>query len=484
MEQQQGRKILRIGIIQGGKIIEERLLRKREPVTVGEDIKNTFQIPNIGLPARFPLFLLKGDKYFLTMAAWMDGRLSLGTGVNTLQILQQRGVAKKVGQVDYTKPGSSSKKKVPVYQVPLSEKSRGKLTLGDVTLLFQFVTPPPLPAKPQLPAIIQSGWMKGFDWVYSTILILSFISHSGFVYWCHKKGAITGAVKLENISTRFAKLIVPKPEPKPKKVVAKTDDKNKNKDKKKKGKKKPKKRAVAKKPPKREVKKPAKRQSAEDKARAKAKRRQEIAKQVSNRGLLHALIGTKGSGSGSTFDAIGGGNVIDKVSQATKGLKGGIGFADGSSKTTRRRGAKGGNRALTTGAGVGKGPKGGSGSGIKTRRKIRRISGRMKIQKIDQEEGGSLDSGSLSRMIRRKSGQIRFCYERELRKNTSLRGKISLRVVVLPRGRVRKVEVEDNDLNTSVASCLKSRIKRWRFPKPKGGENATVLIPFFFQPSS
>jgi outer membrane biosynthesis protein TonB len=376
-----------------------------------------------------------------------------------------------------------------VYQVPLTEKSRGKLTLGDVTLLFQFVTPPPLPAKPQLPAIIQSGWMKGFDWVYSTILLLSFISHSGFVYWCHKKGAMTGSVKLEYIDTRFAKLIVQKPAPRPKKIIAKTDDKDKKKDKNKKGdkdKNKPKKRAVAKKKSsKKPGRKPGKKLSPEDQARAKAKRRQEIAKQVSNRGLLQALIGTKGtSGSGSTFDAIGDGNVIDKVSQATKGLKGGIGVADGSSRTTRRRGAKGGSRALATGSGVGKGPVGGGGSGIKTKRKIRRISGRMKIQKIDQEEGGNLDSGSLSRMIRRKSGQIRFCYERELRKNTSLRGKISLRVVVLGRGRVRKVEVEDNELNSAVASCLKRRIKSWRFPKPKGGENATVLIPFFFQPSS
>lgn len=81
---QEDRKILRIGIIQGGKIVEERLLRKREPVTVGEDIKNTFTVPHIGLPSRFPLFLLKGDQYYLTMASWMNGRLSLGSGVNTL----------------------------------------------------------------------------------------------------------------------------------------------------------------------------------------------------------------------------------------------------------------------------------------------------------------------------------------------------------------------------------------------------------------
>lgn len=93
----QVKKILRIGIIQSGKIIEERLLRKPEPVTVGESHRNTFVIPATGLPLRFPLFELRGDRYFLTIAEWMDGRLSLGSGVADLQGLKNQGVAKKVG---------------------------------------------------------------------------------------------------------------------------------------------------------------------------------------------------------------------------------------------------------------------------------------------------------------------------------------------------------------------------------------------------
>ena len=33
-------KILRIGIIQGGRIVEERLVRKRENITIGQSAKN------------------------------------------------------------------------------------------------------------------------------------------------------------------------------------------------------------------------------------------------------------------------------------------------------------------------------------------------------------------------------------------------------------------------------------------------------------
>jgi len=35
-------KILRIGIIQGGRIVEERLVRKRENITIGQSAKNLF----------------------------------------------------------------------------------------------------------------------------------------------------------------------------------------------------------------------------------------------------------------------------------------------------------------------------------------------------------------------------------------------------------------------------------------------------------
>ena len=48
-----GPKVLRIGLIQGGKIVEERVIRKRETVTVGSSEKNHFVIhtpePNLSV---------------------------------------------------------------------------------------------------------------------------------------------------------------------------------------------------------------------------------------------------------------------------------------------------------------------------------------------------------------------------------------------------------------------------------------------------
>ena len=43
-------KILRIGIIQGGRIVEERLVRKRENITIGQSAKNMFIVLSNALP--------------------------------------------------------------------------------------------------------------------------------------------------------------------------------------------------------------------------------------------------------------------------------------------------------------------------------------------------------------------------------------------------------------------------------------------------
>jgi hypothetical protein len=49
-------RILRIGVLLGGKIVEERLIRERTSVTIGQSMKNTFSIPIEGLPLERTLF--------------------------------------------------------------------------------------------------------------------------------------------------------------------------------------------------------------------------------------------------------------------------------------------------------------------------------------------------------------------------------------------------------------------------------------------
>src|SRR5688500_4335465 len=91
-------KILRIGVILGDKIVEERLVRERGPVSIGQSAKNTFSVPAAELPRTWPLFQLHNGRYVLSVADSMDGRLSDGGEVQTLGQLKASGKAQRQGQ--------------------------------------------------------------------------------------------------------------------------------------------------------------------------------------------------------------------------------------------------------------------------------------------------------------------------------------------------------------------------------------------------
>src|SRR6476646_5631270 len=158
--------ILRVGILLGGKIVEERLIRERAPVTIGQSMRNTFSIPIEGLPLEFTLFALDDGRYSLRFLPRMDGRLSDSGGqVHTLDALRSHGAASH---------GS-------YHQIALTESARGKLSLGDLTILFQFVTEPPRQPKPMLPASVRGTFADRFDPRLSVILGASIIIHLAIV---------------------------------------------------------------------------------------------------------------------------------------------------------------------------------------------------------------------------------------------------------------------------------------------------------------
>src|SRR5689334_2712550 len=128
-------KILRIGIIQGGRIVEERLVRKRENITIGQSAKNMFVVPSEALPRNWLLFEVRGNRYVAHFSDGMDARIAVGNEIISLAQLRQTGKIQKHGAS---------------WTMPLDERSRGKITLADMTILFQFVTPPPQQPRPQL----------------------------------------------------------------------------------------------------------------------------------------------------------------------------------------------------------------------------------------------------------------------------------------------------------------------------------------------
>jgi hypothetical protein len=82
-------------------------------------------------------------------------------------------------------------------------------------------------------------------------------------------------------------------------------------------------------------------------------------------------------------------------------------------------------------------------------------------------------------MVRRRSTQIRACYERRLKRDPSLAGTVSLKLRVGDAGQVTRVDVEQSTLpDPLVAECLRREAAGWSF---ESGRNATVVYPFVFR---
>ena len=131
MAQGRARKILRVGIIQNGQIIEERLLRKREHVTLGQSPRNTFVLPSSAVPKSMVLFEVQGGVYHLQFRSGLNGKLSVDGAVLDFRALREQKLARKKGDV---------------YTVPLSEKSRGKVVI-DAETVNEKVNPTLVPRK-------------------------------------------------------------------------------------------------------------------------------------------------------------------------------------------------------------------------------------------------------------------------------------------------------------------------------------------------
>jgi len=164
MAQASGPKVLRIGLVQDGRVIEERIIKQRTSVTIGSSEKAIFVVPTPNIPAQFKLFELIGSDYYLNFLDGMSGRVALQSGISDIAGL--RGQAKKVGNA---------------YQVRLTDEARGKIVVGGTTFLFQFVAPPPPQPRPQLPLAVKGGLASQIDWNLTIIAAFSFLLHFGMI---------------------------------------------------------------------------------------------------------------------------------------------------------------------------------------------------------------------------------------------------------------------------------------------------------------
>jgi hypothetical protein len=460
-----GPKVLRIGIMQGTKVTEERVIRDRGTVTVGTTEKNTFTIATNDLPASFELFPMLGGQYALNFTDRMEGRVALAEGVKSLADLRQGG-AKRVGAG---------------FQVNLTEQSRGKVQLGDVTFLFQFVVPPPPQPKPQLPAAIRAGWVKNIDWTYNAcmsfflVLAMSGIAYVEYVY----DPIVDDEFALDD--ARLVRLLAqPAPPDEPQEQTPNQQpDQNAQ--------------AAATPTPTQRANTPAPQPTAAARAEraanqanaaaAAAERAAQAALSEFSNAQFQALTGALDNGAGSARDNLAQGGLMNQsaadLAQTSGVATGGNGGSRGAGLAANSGGSLGGRGLGAQGTVASSGNNVGSGQEVVRERVIR---GNTNLGSGDATGGeGEIDANRVASLIRGQLGGIRSCYERSLRNNPTLNGRIDVHFTIGESGRITSITPSGMSEAPEVGSCISSAIRRIAFPQPTGGA-VEFTFPFTFSP--
>lgn len=438
-----GPKVLRIGVVQGGRVAEERIIKQRTHVTVGASEKNMFVVATQNLPPTFRVFELVGNDYHLNFLDGMTGRIALPTGISDLSML--KGQAKRSAQ--------------GAYQVRLTEDSRGKVVIGDTTFLFQFVAPPPVQPKPQLPVAVLRG-ASSIDWNTTIIAALSFLCHFmalGAIYSDWLDPVIDDEVSVAGLIDSLKNL--PPPPPVEEKPAEKPD----------------------------ETAKPEKAEPTPAKAAAAA------------------APGPKGpSAPMSAKETAALSNELDKIDMAvlafagtgpaTAGvLKNGevpTGSLDQAAASAAAVGAGGGDLNLKGGGGaIRPGAAGGGLAGIGSTGRGAGTEGSGGVAKVEGPKGNAsvggaaVSGGNVSNAARVVAGMragFRNCYQRGLAENPDASGSIRLTIRVGAGGEVAGVSpAPSGSLPASVISCVVARAQAAQFDPPEGG-SAVIAVPVTF----
>ena len=117
-------------------------------------------------------------------------------------------------------------------------------------------------------------------------------------------------------------------------------------------------------------------------------------------------------------------------------------------------------------------------------RKKNRHKVRARITLGSGTQQGFCSTSNIRRVVGRRAGAIRACYEKALQFNDKLQGKVVVRWTINAEGRVSGATLQSTTMSSgSVTSCILRRIRFMRFEKPKGGI-CIIRWPFVFRPAN
>jgi len=89
-------------------------------------------------------------------------------------------------------------------------------------------------------------------------------------------------------------------------------------------------------------------------------------------------------------------------------------------------------------------------------------------------------AADIQRVVSAQRGSTQHCYERAVRQNPQLEGRVNLNLTIAPTGTVRRAECSDQSLGSrDVCECVERQARRWRFPE--ANDETRVSLPIIFR---
>lgn len=425
---------LRVGVVYNGRIVQERLMPPGSTVTVGSDPDCTIVVART--PRRFTLIETRPGREAFHFTDAMRGKVALGGRTRTLDGLLSDGRAQR-GRRRST--------------MRLRPEHRGKVLVGDTTILFQFVRTPPMPAR-RIGTRFRAWHWGMVDWLFLAVLLLSGLVHTAAMIWIESQPPASIEV-IRAMGDRFTVYVeTPPPEATPEPVEVEDD--------------------LLAAAPEPEVSKDPEPGSdgstgatesgpeIEAPPETVAEREARLEKEVSGTGLI-ALIGHTGEGSNHQ-------RVRDLLADGT------VGGAHHDAIASAR---VGGDRT----DGLGGLRRGSAEDGIAGSVDLEDVEGveRGRAIKEAEELPGNATTGDwepapgqstgydVQSQVKRILGRMRQCYEKELKGDPDLAGKIVLSWTIQADGDVAGVDVErDSTGSADLQACVKKTMGRLRFAAP------------------
>ena len=427
-------KVLRIGISKDHAILKEHLLLPERKFSIGGESDTQFRVEGI---LNHILFQEKDGSYFLNFTPKMSGKL-METKSN-------------ISSLDSLRTNKDVRCKGDVYSVRLSDTSKGKVSVGGYTFIFQFVPAPPLAQQAKYQK--DDKLLDDDDLLFLSLTFFNTLCATLLLIYANFYFVIPEPPELT--AEQIAQILDIQVEPE-KEVEEPIDedavvDENAT--------------AESEENPKEDTPDEST-ESTEDAVVSDATN--EGSEAMSDEQIdaalgeledlnVAAILGAEGTGapvlaSMSTFS-----EDSSEISIAKTDTVSGGGLKIASV----------GDKALNTDSNI-KIKKASGGSG-----KIKSGGPKVKVRKTKVKSGKVKASSNkcdaeIKKVLKKKQGNINFCYDRAVKDDDSLAGNIKLRITI--KSGKNKVSFAKDDLKSkSFSSCIKRKVKKWKFDSKCNG---------------